>query len=95
MNNAIGETLKSGTGEDFWWFNNGVTVVADAAQIAGKRIVVKDPQIVNGLRTNHDLDQERAIAVLTAVLEVAVGLVAERPGPNEARAIASNAERSH
>ncbi|MGW7719181.1 AIPR family protein [Streptomyces chartreusis] len=55
VNNAIGETLKSGTGEDFWWFNNGVTVVADAAQIAGKRIVVKDPQIVNGLQTSHEV----------------------------------------
>ncbi|MEU3599216.1 AIPR family protein [Streptomyces sp. NPDC006798] len=55
VNNAIGETLKSGTGEDFWWFNNGVTIVADAAQIAGKRIVVKDPQIVNGLQTSHEV----------------------------------------
>ncbi|WP_075731570.1 AIPR family protein [Streptomyces acidiscabies] len=55
VNNAIGETLKSGTGEDFWWFNNGVTVVADAAQIVGKRIVVKEPQIVNGLQTSHEI----------------------------------------
>ncbi|MFI1651836.1 AIPR family protein [Streptomyces avidinii] len=55
VNNAIGETLRSGTGEDFWWFNNGVTVVADAAQIAGKKIVVKDPQIVNGLQTSHEV----------------------------------------
>jgi len=55
VNTAIGETLKSGTGEDFWWFNNGVSVVADAAQIAGKRIVVKDPQIVNGLQTSHEI----------------------------------------
>ncbi|MFF3910487.1 AIPR family protein [Streptomyces sp. NPDC001848] len=55
VNNAIGETLKSGTGEDFWWFNNGVTVVADAAQIAGKRIVIREPQIVNGLQTSHEI----------------------------------------
>ncbi|MBD3007559.1 AIPR family protein [Streptomyces sp. 5-10] len=55
VNNAIGETLKSGTGEDFWWFNNGVTVVADAAQIAGKKIVIREPQIVNGLQTSHEI----------------------------------------
>ncbi|MGX1887492.1 AIPR family protein [Streptomyces sp. NPDC055287] len=55
VNNAIGETLKSGTREDFWWFNNGVTVVADAAQIAGKKIVIKEPQIVNGLQTSHEV----------------------------------------
>ncbi|WP_309228498.1 AIPR family protein, partial [Streptomyces lunaelactis] len=44
VNNAIGETLKSGTGEDFWWFNSRVTVVAAATQIAGKKIAVKHPQ---------------------------------------------------
>lgn len=55
VNNAISETLKSGTREDFWWFNNGVTVVADAAQIAGKKIVIKEPQIVNGLQTSHEV----------------------------------------
>ncbi|GHC57750.1 AIPR family protein [Streptomyces cinnamoneus] len=55
VNNAIGNTLKSGTREDFWWFNNGVTIVADAAQIAGKKIVIKDPQIVNGLQTSHEV----------------------------------------
>ncbi|MEV8100249.1 AIPR family protein [Kitasatospora sp. NPDC085879] len=55
VNSAIADTLKSGTGEDFWWFNNGVTVVADAAQIIGKRVVVKEPQIVNGLQTSHEI----------------------------------------
>ncbi|MGW3507074.1 AIPR family protein [Streptomyces sp. NPDC000994] len=55
VNNAISETLKSGTREDFWWFNNGVTVVADAAQIVGKKIVVREPQIVNGLQTSHEV----------------------------------------
>lgn len=55
VNNAIGQTLKSGTGEDFWWFNYGVTVVADAAQIAGKEIAIKEPQIVNGLQTSHEI----------------------------------------
>lgn len=55
VNNAIGDTLKSGTGEDFWWFNNGVTVVADAAQITGKLIVIREPQIVNGLQTSHEI----------------------------------------
>ncbi|QFY05350.1 abortive phage resistance protein [Nonomuraea phyllanthi] len=55
VNTAIGDTLKSGTREDFWWFNNGVTIVAEAAQIAGKKIVIRDPQIVNGLQTSHEV----------------------------------------
>ncbi|MFD8707925.1 AIPR family protein [Kitasatospora sp. NPDC059648] len=55
VNQAISETLRSATGEDFWWFNNGVTVVADAAQIVGKKIVIREPQIVNGLQTSHEV----------------------------------------
>ncbi|MEU9175738.1 AIPR family protein [Streptomyces sp. NPDC048550] len=47
--------MRVTTGEDFWWFNNGVTVVADGARIIGKRIVVKDPQIVSGLQTSHEV----------------------------------------
>ncbi|MFF1339351.1 AIPR family protein [Streptomyces sp. NPDC058290] len=47
--------MRVTTGEDFWWFNNGVTVVADEARIIGKRIAVKDPQIVNGLQTSHEV----------------------------------------
>jgi hypothetical protein len=45
----------SGHREDFWWFNNGVTIVADYVRIAGKKIVIRDPQIVNGLQTSHEI----------------------------------------
>lgn len=55
VNTAIGETLRSSYREDFWWFNNGVTIVAESVQIAGKKIVMKDPQIVNGLQTSHEI----------------------------------------
>ncbi|MFF4098535.1 AIPR family protein [Streptomyces sp. NPDC001903] len=40
VNNAIGDTVGSGTGEDFRWFNNGVTVVADP----GRRSSSKTPR---------------------------------------------------
>lgn len=55
VNAAIGETLKSNHREDFWWFNNGVTIVAEEVRIAGKKIVIRDPQIVNGLQTSHEI----------------------------------------
>ncbi|MFF7228516.1 AIPR protein [Streptomyces sp. 2333.5] len=55
VNTEIGETLKSNHREDFWWFNNGVTIVAEEVRIAGKKIVMKDPQIVNGLQTSHEI----------------------------------------
>ncbi|MFI8952859.1 AIPR family protein [Streptomyces sp. NPDC053750] len=70
VNNAIGEPLKLGTGEDFWWCNNGVTVVADAAQIAGTGIVLEKPQIVNGLdaRALSEADERGAVVHLDAVV---------------------------
>jgi hypothetical protein len=55
VNTAIEGTLRSGHREDFWWFNNGVTIVAEDVRIAGKKIVVTDPQIVNGLQTSHEI----------------------------------------
>ncbi|WP_106399852.1 AIPR family protein [Actinocorallia populi] len=55
INTAIGETLRSSHRDDFWWFNNGVTIVAEEVRIAGKKIVMKDPQIVNGLQTSHEI----------------------------------------
>ncbi|MCQ8192771.1 AIPR family protein [Streptomyces rugosispiralis] len=55
VNTAIGETLRSSQRDDFWWFNNGVTIVAEEVRIAGKKIVMKDPQIVNGLQTSHEV----------------------------------------
>ncbi|MEU5994246.1 AIPR family protein [Spirillospora sp. NPDC047418] len=55
VNTAIGETLQSSHRDDFWWFNNGVTLVAEEVRIAGKKIVMKSPQIVNGLQTSHEI----------------------------------------
>jgi hypothetical protein len=55
VNSAIEETLGSNYKDDFWWFNNGVTIVAEEVRIAGKKIVMKDPQIVNGLQTSHEI----------------------------------------
>lgn len=55
VNSAIRETLQTNHRDDFWWFNNGVTIVAVEVRIAGKKIVMKDPQIVNGLQTSHEI----------------------------------------
>ncbi|MFC0036802.1 AIPR family protein [Actinomadura rayongensis] len=72
VNTAIGTTLRSSYRDDFWWFNNGVTIVAEEVRIAGKKIVMKDPQIVNGLQTSHEVynyfqesgqDHDRSILV--------------------------------
>ncbi|WP_397311288.1 AIPR family protein [Paenibacillus ihbetae] len=51
VNNEIQETLeKSESSEEFWWLNNGVTIIAtEASAPGGKEITITNPEIVNGL----------------------------------------------
>ena len=56
VNKDIRETLESGERKrDFWWFNNGITVVADSYHFAGRNLFMERPQIVNGLQTCHEV----------------------------------------
>jgi len=40
---------------DFWWLNNGVTVLATNAWTMAKEILIENAQIVNGLQTTETL----------------------------------------
>jgi hypothetical protein len=55
VNEAIRQTLENGTpDEDFWWLNNGITILASGASSKGGHILsVEMPQIVNGLQTSR------------------------------------------
>lgn len=56
VNQAIQDTLsREDRDVDFWWLNNGVTIVADRVQPAGKLLQLDSPQIVNGLQTSHEI----------------------------------------
>lgn len=56
VNNEIRETLISETQEDFWWLNNGVTVIAeDVSQSTPKQLLIINPEIVNGLQTSNEI----------------------------------------
>jgi hypothetical protein len=55
VNNAIRETLRRKDSEDFWYLNNGVTVLTPKAVQSGKRIDIEEPQIVNGLQTSNEI----------------------------------------
>ncbi len=41
--------------EDFWWLNNGITIVAAKAPMASKTLTITDPKIVNGLQTSMEI----------------------------------------
>jgi AIPR protein len=55
VNSEIQDTLQTGGAEDFWWLNNGITVLADAAQYDGTGVTVQNPQIVNGVQTSTEV----------------------------------------
>ncbi|HXG34434.1 MAG TPA: AIPR family protein [Bryobacteraceae bacterium] len=55
VNLEIRRALSGRWEEDFWWLNNGVTVIADEVSSTGKKLTVKDPQIVNGLQTSREI----------------------------------------
>ncbi|MFC7532835.1 AIPR family protein [Actinoplanes sp. GCM10030250] len=60
VNRSIQETLEdSDPTEDFWWLNNGVTIVASKVQPANKVLELESPQIVNGLQTSHEIFKRR------------------------------------
>jgi hypothetical protein len=77
VNEEMQQTLAAGGPEDFWWLNNGVTVVVSKAGQAGKVLTMEDPQIVNGQQTSTEIfkyfqtknttDDERSVMVRVIV----------------------------
>lgn len=77
VNEQIAATLFGEPTEDFWWLNNGVTILASRGSIIGNTLTIEDPQIVNGLQTStevhnylareQDADDDRNILVRVIV----------------------------
>lgn len=61
INQEIGKTLRKDPGS-FWYLNNGITIVCDDAMLessAGhERMVISNPQIINGQQTSYALSAE-------------------------------------
>ena len=55
VNIGIKATLENKNSDNFWYLNNGVTIITPKATLAGKRLTIEDPQIVNGLQTSHEI----------------------------------------
>ena len=53
VNSSIATTLDSSSDIDFWWLNNGVTILAsDIIPMTNKSYSISNPKIVNGLQTS-------------------------------------------
>lgn len=61
VNSSISETLHRADDNDFWWLNNGVTVLAAEATLVNNRELqivnpeIVNPEIVNGLQTSMEI----------------------------------------
>lgn len=56
VNNSIANTLEHVSTEDFWWLNNGVTILASGITlITNKSLQLVNPEIVNGLQTSREI----------------------------------------
>jgi len=60
VNKNIGITIKEDKTNDFWWFNNGITVIASECRPFQKSLFLEDVQIINGLQTSFTIYEHRA-----------------------------------
>lgn len=74
VNKKIKNTIEQPLNEDFWWLNNGITIIADNPSLVGTTLSIDNVQIVNGLQTsysiflNHDGNNSDSRSVLVKVI---------------------------
>jgi hypothetical protein len=57
VNSDIRKTLQSPQTSEFWWLNNGITILAKDSSVSGGKLAVDSPEIVNGLQTSFEIFQ--------------------------------------
>lgn len=56
VNSEIANTLRTNITEDFWWLNNGVTILSSKiTPTSNKKLTIQNPEIVNGLQTSSEI----------------------------------------
>ena len=78
VNREIRATLEDPNSPEFWWLNNGVTVLCSTATISGRTFSLDDVQVVNGLQTSVTIyeylrgasadDSSRARSILVRII---------------------------
>jgi len=79
VNQEIRDTLDHQDALNFWWLNNGITILCSRATIAGKTMSMDDVQVVNGLQTtvtiheylkeNPEAEESRSLLVRVVVTD--------------------------
>lgn len=55
VNKKIAYSLMEDKKIDFWWLNNGITIIASGYRQRAKKVYLEDVQIVNGLQTSFTI----------------------------------------
>ena len=55
VNNGIQTTLLSKKPVEFWWLNNGITILSRTVTASGDILTIENPEIVNGLQTSRKI----------------------------------------
>ena len=55
VNTDIATSLENVDGPNFWWLNNGITIIGSDAHIVGDAITIENVKIVNGLQTSESI----------------------------------------
>lgn len=67
VNSAIAATLALDSDTEFWWLNNGITVLADDAKDPIEHHwQITNPLIVNGLQTSNVIHEQASAGKITA-----------------------------
>ncbi|MFJ3252835.1 MULTISPECIES: AIPR family protein [unclassified Streptomyces] len=101
VNREIRASLVDVDAPQFWWLNNGVTIVCSRVSTVGKEHSLDDVQIVNGLQTSHTLHRtlgelatsDEEYPALERLLQVRV-LVTEDAGVRDQVIRATNRQTS-
>ncbi|MFE2164533.1 AIPR family protein [Streptomyces sp. NPDC059447] len=86
VNREITSSLLNPDAPEFWWLNNGITIVCSQATSIGKRLSLSDVQIVNGLQTSYTLHEtlrerystEPSDAVFSRLVQVRILVTADQ-----------------
>ncbi len=57
VNRQIQDSLRHKDANDFWWLNNGVTILVKSLVPSGYKLRLENPEIVNGLQTTRAIWQ--------------------------------------
>lgn len=94
VNESMSSTLKDEP-DNFWFFNNGVTIVCDQADYRGggvnKRLLVRGAQIINGQQTTYTLKNTEE---LSPSAEVLIRLIKIPPSLDERELLISKIVRA-